>query len=80
MPDAAKEAIVLLVLACAVFLLLVVPYMLLGLGRLIDAVTNGRARKAAARAEAVRAGRSAEAAAWWRRPMRPAFSRSGPAS
>ncbi len=62
----------LLVLGCAVLLLFVVPWMLFGLGRMIETATSGRAR-AAARADAARAGDGAAQAAWFRRPMRPAF-------
>lgn len=64
----------LLVLGCAVLLLFVVPRMLLGLGRMIEMATSGRARAMAAGTDAVRAGEGAEQAAWFRRPMRPAFS------
>ena len=60
----------LLVLGCAVFLLFVVPYMLFGLGRMIERATNGRARAAVSGADIARA----QQAAWFRQPMRPAFS------
>lgn len=62
-----------LVLGCAVLLLIVVPWMLLGLGRMIDKATSGRARTAAA---GVDAAHGTEQAAWFRRPMRPAFNPS----
>jgi hypothetical protein len=64
----------LLVLGCAVFLLFVVPRMLFGLGRLIERATDGRARAAAMGTDAARTGHGAEQAAWFRQPMRPAFS------
>ncbi len=64
----------LLVLACAVFLLFVVPYMLFGLGRMIERATNGQVRAAATEADVARAEHRTEQAAWFRQPMRPAFS------
>ena len=64
----------LLVLGCAVLLLFVVPWMLLGLGRMIERATNGQERAMAAGGDAVRTDTGAEQAAWVRRPMRPAFS------
>ncbi len=64
----------LLVLGCTVLLLFVVPAMLFGLGRMIETATSGRARPRAAGTDAVRAGGGAEQAAWFRRPMQPAFS------
>lgn len=64
----------LLVLGCAVLLLFVVPWMLLGLGRMIERATNGRARAMAAGVDAVRSGDGTEQSAWFRRPMQPAFS------
>jgi len=76
MPNGAKGIVMLLVLGCAVLLLFVVPWMLLGLGRMIERATNGRARAMAAGADAVRADDGAKQAAWFRRPMRPAFSSS----
>ena len=60
-----------LVLGCAVLLLVVVPWMLFGLGRMIDTATNGRARAAAVTADAAR---ETEQEAWFRRPMQPAFN------
>ena len=63
----------LLVLGCAVLLLIVVPWMLLGLGRMIDKATSGQARAAAAEVDA---GPETEQGAWFRRPMQPAFSPS----
>ncbi len=66
----------LLVLACTVFLLFVVPGMLFGLGRMIEANTDGRRRAAATRLTADDHGsRDLEQAAWFRRPMLPAFTR-----
>lgn len=62
----------LLVLGCAVLLLFVVPWMLFGLGRMIERATSGRARAMAAGTDA------AGQAAWFRRPMRPAFSAPRP--
>ena len=64
----------LLVLGCAVLLLFVVPWMLFGLGRLIERATDGRARAMATRADDVRPGDGAEQPAWFRLPMQPAFS------
>ena len=64
----------LLVLGCAVLLLFVVPWMLFGLGRLIERATDGRARAMAMRVDAVHASDGTERAAWFRRPMQPAFS------
>ena len=64
----------LLVLGCAVFLLFVVPYMLFGLGRMIERATDGRVRAAAAGADLARAQHGTQQAAWFRQPMRPAFS------
>ena len=64
----------LLVLGCAVSLLFIVPWMLLGLGRMIERATNGRARAMAAETGAVRPGDGTEQPAWFRRPMQPAFS------
>lgn len=77
-PDKVKEGFMLLVLGCAVLLLVVVPWMLFGLGRMIDTATSGRARAAAAGvpvAAGADAARGTEAA-WFRRPMRPAFNSS----
>jgi len=74
MPNGAKGIVMLLVLGCAVLLLFVVPWMLLGLGRMIERATNGRARAMAAGADAVRMNAETEQAAWFRQPMRPAFS------
>lgn len=75
-----------LVLACAVFLLLVVPALLLWLGRAIQANTDGRSRAGIARTRTTglpqpraRHGAEADAAAWYRRPMLPAFGRATPA-
>lgn len=65
----------LLVLGCSVFLLIVVPWMLLGLGRMIDRATSGRARAVAVAAGADAAPET-EQPAWFRRPMQPAFNRS----
>lgn len=75
----------LLVLACTVFLLFVVPGMLFGLGRMIEANTDGRKRLAAAKGKglevAVQAtadshsAREPEQAPWFRRPMLPPFAR-----
>ena len=62
----------LLVLGCAVFLLFVMPCILYGMGRMIAMVTDGRARSAPSSAPSV--GYEAGQAAWFRRPMRPAFS------
>lgn len=62
----------LLVLGCAVLLLFVVPWMLLGLGRLIAMATGGQAGAAAAGSDAAH---ETGQAAWFRRPMRPAFTR-----
>ncbi len=64
----------LLVLGCAVFLLFIVPWMLFGLGRMIERATSDRARAMAAGADAVRPGDGTEQPAWFRRPMQPAFS------
>ena len=64
----------LLVLGCAVLLLFIVPWMLFGLGRLIEKATNSRARGMAAAADAVRLGDGTAQPAWFRRPMQPAFS------
>ena len=66
-----------LVLACAVFLLAVAPAVLLWLGRMIEANTDGRRRVKEGR------GRSVPAQAhdgfgdtpWFRRLMRPAFGK-----
>ncbi len=74
MPDGAKGIAMLLVLGCAVFLLFVVPYMLFGLGRMIEKATNGRARAMAAGNDAVRSSDGRAQPAWFRRPMQPAFS------
>lgn len=63
----------LLVLGCAVLLLFVVPWMLFGLGRMIETATDGRARAAAKRTDAARADGATGQAAWFRRPMQPAF-------
>ena len=68
----------LLVLGCAVLLLFIVPWMLFGLGRMIERATNGRARTMAAGTGAVRSGGGMEQAAWFRRPMQPAFSAPRP--
>ncbi len=65
----------LLVLGCAVLLLFVVPCMLLGLGRMIEMATDGRVRALATGRDAARAGDGGtEQGAWFRQPMRPAFS------
>lgn len=63
----------LLVLGCAVLLLFVVPWMLLGLGRLIAMATGGPAAGAATAGGDAAHGTGQ--AAWFRRPMRPAFTR-----
>ncbi len=63
----------LLVLGCAVLLLLVVPWMLFGLGRLIEMATGNRAGAMAAGTDATRTGDGAAQVAWFRRPIRPAF-------
>lgn len=75
----------LLVLACTVFLLFIVPGMLFGLGRMIAANTDGRRRAvpapgevsaASARLEADGRGfHDPEQPAWFRRPMLPPFTR-----
>ena len=74
MPNGAKGIAMLLVLGCAVLLLFVVPWMLFGLGRMIERATNGRARAMAAGVDAVRTDAGTEQAAWFRQPMRPAFN------
>lgn len=66
-----------LVLACAVFLLLVMPAALLWLGRLIEANTDGRKRIQAERTRtATSQGEGSPGQVpWFRRPMRPAFGK-----
>jgi len=74
-----------LVLACTVFLLFVMPGMIYGVGRMIEANTDGRRRAAAARdagfdpskqltADAAGSG-DREQAPWFRRPMQSTFTR-----
>ena len=71
-----------LVLTCAVFLLVVMPALLLWLGRMIEANTDGRRRVAAKRlrdrnaAAAMVQGRDAGCRPWYRRPMQPAFGKA----
>lgn len=74
----------LLVLACTVCLLFVAPGMILVLGRVIEANTDGRRRAAAAGRGReismqsmgdVHGASDPEQAAWFRRPMLPAFTR-----
>lgn len=68
-----------LVLALAIFLLLVIPASLLYLGKLIVASTDKRAYAAIKSREAALSSRTAERAPgeapWYQRPMRPAFSK-----
>lgn len=77
-----------LVLACTVFLLFVMPGMIYGVGRMIEANTDGRRRTATARAsgmdtsgqltnEASGSG-DREQTPWFRRPMQPPFTRPKP--
>ena len=67
----------LLVLTCAVFLLVVMPALLLWLGRGIEAGTDGRSRIAAARAQRATAqgANDPNHTPWYGRPMQPAFTR-----
>ena len=71
-----------LVLTCAVFLLIVMPALLLWLGRMIEANTDGRRRVAAERlrdrnaAVATAQDRDAGGGPWYRRPMQPAFGQA----
>ena len=68
-----------LVLALALFLLLVIPASLLYLGKLIVASTDKRAYAAIKSREAALSSRAAERAPgeapWYQRPMRPAFNK-----
>lgn len=74
-----------LVLACTVFLLFVMPAMIYGVGRMIEANTDGRRRAAAARDTGMDAsGRlvndvsgsgDPEQTPWFRRPMQPPFTK-----
>ena len=71
-----------LVLTCAVFLLVVMPALLLWLGRMIEANTDGRLRSEAGRSPGSAASATAEAqgssgSAWYRRPMQPPFGKAG---
>lgn len=70
-----------LVLACAVFLLIVMPVSLLWLGRMIDANTDGRRRSQAERFRsgaipAAAEGQDSSSTAWYRRPMQPPFGKA----
>ena len=67
----------LLVLTCAVFLLVVMPALLLWLGRGIEAGTDGRSRIAAVRARRATAqgANDPDRTPWYGRPMQPAFTR-----
>ena len=64
----------LLVLGCAVLLLFIVPWMLFGLGRMIERATSGQGGTTATRTDPVRPGAGTAQPAWFRRPMQPAFS------
>ncbi len=74
-----------LVLACTVFLLFVMPAMIYGVGRMIEANTDGRRRAAAARdkgmnvsgqlANDVSRSGDPEQIPWFRRPMQPPFAK-----
>ncbi len=70
-----------LVLTCAVFLLAVVPAMLLWLGRMIEANTDGRRRREADRFLGGAVSTTADTqgssgSAWYRRPMQPPFGKA----
>jgi hypothetical protein len=61
-----------IVLLLAVLLLVVAPALLLGLGHAIDAIMSGRFRRSADLDLAT----SATGDEWYRRKMRPAFTRN----
>lgn len=74
-----------LVLACTVFLLFVMPGMLYGVGRMIEANTDGRRRAAATRDTGSGSSKQLtangpgsgdrEQTPWFRRPMQPVFTK-----
>ena len=73
-----------LVLACTVFLLFVMPGLIYGTGRMIEASTDGRRRSMAARdtgidtsgqlTNEVSGSGDGEQTPWFRRPMQPPFT------
>ncbi len=70
-----------LVLTCAVFLLVVMPALLLWLGRMIEANTDGRRRRKADRFPGGVVSTTANAqdsngSVWYRRPMQPTFGKT----
>ena len=70
-----------LVLACAVFLLVVIPALLLWLGRMIEASTDGRRQSQADRFRSgvvptAAEGQGSTSTAWYRRPMQPPFAKA----
>jgi hypothetical protein len=70
-----------LVLTCAVFLLVIMPALLLWLGRMIEANTDGRRRREADRfrggaVPAMADAQGSSGSAWYRRPMQPLFSKA----
>ncbi len=70
-----------LVLTCAVFLLVVMPALLLWLGRMIEANTDGRRRSQADQLQGVAdsdavEGQGSSSNAWYRRPMQPPFGKA----
>ncbi len=70
-----------LVLTCAIFLLVVMPALLLWLGRMIEANTDGRRRNEAERPRggavtATADGQGSSGSAWYRRPMQPPFGKA----
>ena len=70
-----------LVLMCAVFLLVVMPALLLWLGRMIEANTDGRRRRKADRFPGGIVPITADAqgsngSVWYRRPMQPPFGKA----
>ncbi len=67
-----------LVLTCAVFLLVVMPALLLWLGRMIEANTDGRRQSKADRDRgggnpAAADGQGSTSSVWYRRPVQPWF-------
>jgi hypothetical protein len=70
-----------LVLTCAVFLLVVMPALLLWLGHMIEANTDGRRRREADRSRdgagpTTAEGQGSSGSAWYRRPMQPPFGKA----
>ena len=63
------------VLALATFLLVVMPAALLWLGKMIEANTDGRGRRAAKQSSVTTQGEDPDHIPWFRRPMRPAFTK-----